>query len=154
MELLSRMQRSGRLPRCIVTGAVFAALWYFLLECLGQYWVVQPEYSFGWLVPILCGFLFWLRLQSRPAPGEPRVGVARVVLAVTALGLLPTWLIVQANPDWRVMAWLLAARRSDYRWQSFIGWRKGLVGSLRIERLSDTDGCAGLVFLRVQSFTH
>ncbi|MGA7125695.1 MAG: exosortase/archaeosortase family protein [Chthoniobacterales bacterium] len=108
MELLSRMQRSGRLPRCIVTGAVFAALWYFLLECLGQYWVVQPEYSFGWLVPILCGFLFWLRWQSRPAPGEPRVGLARVVLAVTALGLLPTWLIVQANPDWRVMAWLLA----------------------------------------------
>jgi exosortase len=108
MELLSRMQRSGRLPRCIVTGAVFAALWYFLLECLGQYWVVQPEYSFGWLVPILCGFLFWLRWQSRPAPGEPRVGLARVVFALTALGLLPTWLIVQANPDWRVMAWLLA----------------------------------------------
>ena len=66
MELLSRMQRSGRLPRCIVTGAVFAALWYFLLECLGQYWVVQPEYSFGWLVPILCG-LSILASLAKPA---------------------------------------------------------------------------------------
>jgi exosortase len=91
-----------------VTVVVFGALWYLLLECLAQYWTVQPEYSFGWLVPILCGYLFWLRWRSRPAPGARKGGLARVGFAFTALGLLPTWLIVQANPDWRVMAWLLA----------------------------------------------
>jgi exosortase len=107
-EWLSRTWQLGKLPRWIVTGAVFAALWYLLLECLAQYWTVQPEYSFGWLVPVLCGYLFWLRWRSAPALGNPKVGLARVGFAVAAFGLLPTWLIVQANPDWRLMAWLLA----------------------------------------------
>jgi exosortase len=94
----------------MVTGAVFGALWYLLIERLAQYWAVEPEYNFGWLVPILCGYLFWLRWRSRPAPGAPKLGLARCVFLVTAFGLLPTWLIVQANPDWRVVAWLLAVQ--------------------------------------------
>lgn len=104
------MWQLGRLPRWTVASAVFGALWCMLIERLAQYWVVDPEYSFGWLVPILCGYLFWLRWRSRPAPGAPEVGLARCVFWVTALGLLPIWLIVQANPDWSVVAWLLAGQ--------------------------------------------
>ena len=104
------MWQLGRLPRWTVAGAVFGGLWCMLIERLAQYWVVEPEYSFGWLVPILCGYLFWLRWRSRPAPGAPKVGLARCVFWVTALGLLPIWLIVQANPDWSVVAWLLAGQ--------------------------------------------
>jgi Transmembrane exosortase (Exosortase_EpsH) len=55
-------------------------------------------------------YLFWLRWRSRPAPGSPKLGLARCVFLVTASGLLPTWLIVQANPDWRAVAWLLAGQ--------------------------------------------
>jgi Transmembrane exosortase (Exosortase_EpsH) len=95
----------------MVAGAVFGALWCMLIERLAQYWVVEPEYSFGWLVPIVCGYLCWLRWRSRPAPGAPKLGLARYVFWVTALGLLPTWLIVKANPDWRVVARLLAGQR-------------------------------------------
>ena len=104
------MWQLGRLARWMVAGAVFGALWCMLIERLAQYWVVEPEYSFGWLVPIVCGYLFWLRWRSRPAPGGPKLGLASYVFWVTALGLLPTWLIVQANPDWRVVAWLLAGQ--------------------------------------------
>jgi hypothetical protein len=109
-EGLQRMRRLGKFPGWAVTAAVFGALWCMLVERLAQYWVIQPEYNFGWLVPILCGYLFWLRWRSRPVSGVPNVGLARYVFWVTALGLLPTWLIVQANPDWSVVAWLLAGQ--------------------------------------------
>jgi exosortase len=101
------MWQSGNLARWAITVAVFGALWGMLIERLSQYWVVQPEYNFGWLVPILCGYLFLLRWWSRPVPGVAKKGPVRWVFCVTALALLPTWLIAQANPDWRVSAWLL-----------------------------------------------
>jgi exosortase len=99
-----------RLPRWMVVGAVFGALWCLLIERLGQYWTVDSEYNFGWLVPILCGYLFWLRWRSRPAPSAPKLGLARCIFLVTAFGLLPTWLVVQANPDWRTVSWLFAGQ--------------------------------------------
>jgi exosortase len=80
------------------------------IERLAQYWAVQPEYNFGWLVPILCGYLFWLRWRSRPLPGVAKIGPARWVFCFIALGLLPTWLVAQANADWRVVAWLLTVQ--------------------------------------------
>ncbi|MBV8214820.1 MAG: exosortase/archaeosortase family protein [Verrucomicrobia bacterium] len=104
------MLRLGKLPRWVVTAVVFGALWYMLTERLAQYWFAEQEYSFGWLVPILCGYLFWLRWRSRPAPGAPDVGLARWVFWVTAPALLPIWLIGEANPDWRIIAWLLAGQ--------------------------------------------
>ncbi len=104
------MRDFSTLLRWMVTGAIFGALWYLLIERLAQYWAVEPEYNFGWLVPILCGYLFWLRWRSRPAPAAPKVGLTGCVFWVTALGLLPTWLIAQANPDWRLVAWLLAGQ--------------------------------------------
>jgi exosortase len=107
---VSGMLRSGTLPRWLLTVAVFGALWYMLVECLAQYWAVEPEYSFGWLVPILSGYLFWLRWSSRPVPELPKTDAIKNVVWLIALGLLPTWLIVQANPDWRVSAWLLAGQ--------------------------------------------
>jgi exosortase len=104
------MWQFSRLPRWMVTGAVLGGLWYLLIERLAQYWAIEPEYNFGWLVPVLCGYLFWLRWRSRPAPDAPQLGLVKCILWLTALGLLPTWLIVQANPDWRVVAWLLAGQ--------------------------------------------
>jgi hypothetical protein len=56
------------------------------------------------------GYLFWLRWRSRPALGAPKPVLARYIFWVRALGLSPTWLIVQANPDWRAVAWLLAGQ--------------------------------------------
>jgi exosortase len=103
------MGQAGRLPRYVITVLVFGALWYMLVERLAQYWVVQPEYSFGWLVPVLCFYLFFIRWRSRPTAAPPHLGWSRLVFGVTAFGLGPTWLIAQANPDWRIAAWLLTA---------------------------------------------
>jgi exosortase len=109
-ERLSERWESRIWPRWMLPGAVFGALWCLLIECLAQYWTVEPEYNFGCLVPALGGYLFWLRWRSRPAPSAPKAGLVAAVFWVTALGLLPVWLVVQANPDWRVLAWLLAGQ--------------------------------------------
>jgi exosortase len=100
---------AGRVRRWIVTVLVFGALWYMLVDCLGQYWAVESEYSFGWLVPVLCLYLFFIRWRSRPGAGCAAAGWVIVVFAVVAFGLLPAWLIAQANPDWSLVAWVLTA---------------------------------------------
>ena len=107
-EASSGMWQLRKLPAWLTGAAVFGALWCMLIERLAQYWAVEAEYSFGWFVPLLAGYLIWLRWRSRPAPGVPQLAAARWVFGVAALGLLPTWLIAQVNPDWRVIAWLLA----------------------------------------------
>jgi exosortase len=88
---------------------VFGALWYLLIDRLSQFWAVELEYSFGWLVPVLCLYLFFIGWLSRPAARPPARGWVTLIFGLTAFGLLPTWLIAQANPDWRVVAWFLVA---------------------------------------------
>jgi exosortase len=106
---LGRIWRSEKVSGWMLAAAVFGALWCMLIERLAQYWAVEAEYSFGWLVPLLAGYLFWLRWRSRPTASAPKLGWVRWTVGLTAFGLLPTWLIAQVNPDWRVVAWLLAA---------------------------------------------
>ena len=79
-----------------------------LLTQLSQYWVAESEYSFGWFVPVLSAYLFLIRWRSRPPAETPRPAIAKWVFWLAALALLPTWVIVQANPDWQVSTWLLA----------------------------------------------
>ena len=79
-----------------------------LIANLSQYWAVEPEYSFGWFVPVLCAYLFLMRWRSRPAAEIPSPRGARWIFWVAGLALLPTWVIAQPNPDWRLISWLLA----------------------------------------------
>jgi exosortase len=87
---------------------VFGALWCLLVANLSQYWRCEPEYSFGWFVPIFCAYLFLIRWRSRP-PAESQVSrLATWIFCVAGFALLPTWVIGQANSDWRLISWFLA----------------------------------------------
>ena len=78
-------------------------------------WSVNEQYGYGWAVPLLCGFLFWRRWQSRsmvPAPNHASgtlVSYPVPVLAVLVLlfFVFTRW-IGEANPDWRLVSWALA----------------------------------------------
>ncbi len=72
-------------------------------------WAVNPQYSYGWGVPGLVLYLFWKRWQDRPPtqPAPPGKCFGRVVLGLLAV-LFPIRLVQEANPDWRLMSWLLA----------------------------------------------
>jgi exosortase len=61
-------------------------------------------------VPFLALYLFFERWQRRPEPLDfsKRNTLIAGVAMVFALGLLPLRLIQEANPDWRLVGWMIA----------------------------------------------
>jgi exosortase len=95
----------------------FAYLWFRLTDNLRLEWSTNPQYAYGWLVPILClGLLLRriveMRTASREAPPSDfsvsafqRFSI--LTFACLALLYLPTRLIEGAVPEWRPIQWLL-----------------------------------------------
>jgi exosortase len=87
-----------------------AALWLWLFVHLQVEWSLNPQYNYGWGVPFLALLMFWFRWQRRPEPGPSvgnqaiAVGAAWIILAL----LFPIRVVEEANPDWRLLSWLLA----------------------------------------------
>lgn len=95
--------------RTLAALALLLALWAMVLDAVRVEWTVNPQYTYGWLVPLLAAFLFLLRWRARPARDAvtPSAGFWLLVGGL-ALVLLPARLIQEANPDWRLNVWLLA----------------------------------------------
>jgi exosortase len=89
--------------------AVFALVWLELSSRLRFEWSINPQYSYGWAVPLLAGYLFWQRWQSAPSPSRPdgRI-VAALVIILAAAFMIPVRLVQEANPDWRLLSWAMA----------------------------------------------
>lgn len=84
-------------------------LWLWLGWNLHYEWTLNPQYHFGWAVPLLALFLFWQRWQDRPRALPLRNDRrARAMRAGVLFLLLPVRLIEEANPDWRLLSWVLA----------------------------------------------
>jgi len=85
---------------------IFGTLWAVLLRHLSVHWMLNPQYSFGWLVPLLAAFLLVQAWQERPEPDQPLNPRGAAWLgSFCALAIFPTWLIEQPNPDWRLISW-------------------------------------------------
>ena len=96
--------------RSLLPILLFGTLWGLLIQHLSVHWSVNPQYSFGWLVPFLVAYLLFQAWQERPAPApiEGVQGAAAKWVAISAsLAIFPTWLIEQPNPDWRLISWAL-----------------------------------------------
>ncbi|MEQ1853207.1 MAG: exosortase/archaeosortase family protein, partial [Chthoniobacteraceae bacterium] len=88
---------------------IFALLWIDLIRNLSFHWSTNPQYAYGWTVPLLSLFLLWESWITRPAPGTPSFRRLPVLLiAISAVLLLPTRLQLEATPDWRFPQWMLA----------------------------------------------
>lgn len=88
--------------------AALAAVWGWLFFILTGEWEANEQYSHGWFIPFLAGWIFWQRWTTRPE-GEP---ARRMLLAASWLVLLALVapaalgiLIAGAYPDWRVVLW-------------------------------------------------
>jgi exosortase len=85
--------------------AALAVCWAAFFHELHGEWDINPQYNYGYIVPLLGTALFWRRWPERPAavPGTSPLAV------FAALGglflLLPMALIRQANPEWRLLYW-------------------------------------------------
>jgi exosortase len=86
------------------------AAWLLVAWRLSYVWDSSDQYSHGWLVPLLAGWVFWNRWSTRPVPASP-AGWTRIA-AWLALGLvlLPAAaanLVLESSPDWRMMMYVL-----------------------------------------------
>lgn len=89
--------------------AVFALVWLELISRLRFEWSVNPQYGYGWTVPVLAAYIFWRRSEDAPPPSPPDHRIlAGLLLILTAVLLIPVRLIQEANPDWRLLSWTMA----------------------------------------------
>jgi exosortase len=103
----------------------FGLLWWVLFNELRVEWAVNPQYSYGFVVPLLCLGLLFYRWRSAPmelpnalpspsalSPGSRLVSGPFIFWAsfcLLALPLLPLRLLLEATPGWRVLLLIMAA---------------------------------------------
>ena len=93
----------------IIALVAFGLLWFELINQLKPEWWLNPQYNYGLIVPLLALYLFWKRWRTRPAPEPPAMrALAFVFIFLSAAIFLPIRFLSEANPDWRLLSWLLA----------------------------------------------
>src|SRR5579859_5976882 len=86
-----------------------AVYWLFFFGTLLGEWQINPQYNYGYAVPLLSAMLIWRRWPGRPSPAVPEKSwLATVFGALLLFEFLPLRLILEANPEWRLMYWLNA----------------------------------------------
>lgn len=88
----------------LLRWAVLFGLWLLVFDRLRGEWSVNPQYSFGWLVPPLSLLLLRRRWRTRPEP-DPRPEAwfsPAAFLVPLALSLLPLRVLLEANSEWRL----------------------------------------------------
>ncbi len=93
-------------------AAAFVLGWWLVLRACWWEWSLNPQYSYGMLVPLLALMLFGRRWADRPAPtipGGPGLAAAGGIMACAALVLALTQPLVLSNADWRMVPAISAA---------------------------------------------
>jgi exosortase len=88
-----------------------AAVWFGVFHVLSSEWEANPQYGYGWFVPLLGGGIFWNRWRTRPDPAPPGglVGALLFLLLVPLLAALAgATLVGAANAEWRYIMWVLS----------------------------------------------
>lgn len=76
---------------------------------LSQYWIYNPLYGYGLWVPILAAVLVWQRRKDPCSEEPPGWGTLTGAVVAGFLLVVPMLRTLQiANPDWRLLDWLLA----------------------------------------------
>lgn len=96
-------------PRLLPWGLPIL-LWLMVFNHLRVDWSINPQYSYGWVVPALGGLILWRRWNSRPAT-QVVAGLRApigLLLALILFAWLPLAITLEANPEWRLALWLAA----------------------------------------------
>jgi len=104
---------ADRLPAGLwFVAAAFAFGWWLVLRACWWEWSLNPQYSYGMLVPLLALMLFGRRWADRPASAVPTRagrGVAVGIMALAAVVLALVQPLVLSNADWRMVPAISAA---------------------------------------------
>jgi len=110
-ESVAKPGTDGKVPPPMGWPAIGVLLvaWSYVVYRLGPLWHVNPDYNYGWFVPLLSLCLFRERWKCRP-PANP-VAASRGILilfVLLAFTLLPDSLGLEVNSDWRLLGWAFA----------------------------------------------
>ena len=90
---------------CIAIAAVALVPWFLLIRHLSTFWLVDPQYSYGWITPAVALFFGWRQWKSfRSESGGNRAILAGAITCIALVGLI--WFVHDAVPDWSVINWL------------------------------------------------
>ena len=104
-----------------------------VLAPLARFWNKNPDYSFGWGVPLLAAYLAYERWRTRPSPAH-RSGARRAlallfcILAGWAFLLLAARMFIETEPASRPLLWLTASLLAGalLAWIGLLGGRPWL----------------------------
>ncbi len=104
--LLSQPDRASSISSLSWILPLIIMAWYQVVHHLQGEWSYNPQYSYGWSVPFLVGFLLWRRWSTRPDAEQPVSRWWPILGSVLAVvGLAPFRFLSDANPDWRLLSW-------------------------------------------------
>ena len=111
-----------------VSLAILALLLYgILFQNLRLEWSINPQYSYGWIIPLLVLFLLYERWPSRPPP-QVGSGSGLLLFALGSIILIypPIRLILAAHPEYYLILWMHALLVTGFmlalvHWMG--GWR-------------------------------
>ena len=96
-----------------LAAAFGLAIWQMRFD-----WIYDESYYYGWSVLPLALYLFSLRWRDRPAPGPPLPPAVLNTGWVLLSLLYPlTWLVREANPEWRLIGVALSLLAVLTSWQ-------------------------------------
>jgi len=90
---------------------VAAVAWFAVIRILWTDWMIDPQYSYGILVPLLVIGLLMKRWEDRPASTPPGysgkiLSGGTILISAALLGLVIP--MAEANPDWRPLGGVAA----------------------------------------------
>jgi exosortase len=87
----------------------FAVVWLEVINHLKAEWSLNPQYGYGWSVPVIVLYLIWKRWPERPSPSPPASSLLPALTTLfCAFLFFPIRLLAEANPDWRLLSWSVA----------------------------------------------
>ncbi len=82
-----------------------AFCWLLFFNELRDEWQTNPEYNYGFVVPLLAAALVWRRWPDRPTPAPGKMGLLLIVVVLLLFLELPFAMVFEANPEWRMLYW-------------------------------------------------
>jgi exosortase len=80
--------------------------WLLFFNALQGEWQVNPQYNYGYVVPLLTAVLFWRRWPDRPVAIAGRSPLLSIMVVGLLLLQFPLTLVLEANPEWRLLYWI------------------------------------------------
>jgi exosortase len=102
----TNQNRSERLtpPAWLLPASLLLIVWALAIRQLNLEWTFNPQYQYGWIVPILTILLWWRAWPTRPPPGDSLAARSfSCFIAIFAILAIPLRIIEEANPDWRLL---------------------------------------------------